>query len=207
LGSKIYLLDRDLFIDAAVYQMNWSNQQVVASDPSGAFTYTLNAGKTRIRGAELQARYASDWGLSLGGGVTYTDAKLAEDLAPEVIDAGTFGFTGDRLPRVPRWTFAGSAAYETDVSSTVAGYVQTDFNYRSGSTSSFNDLNSFNTKLPAFMLIGASVGVRMGPFDASLFVENLTDKAAVFGVDPILDGIRIYSPNPRTFGVRVRAKI
>ena len=44
-GAKVYLLDRDLFLDASLYQMDWSNQQVVASDPTGAFTYTLNAGE------------------------------------------------------------------------------------------------------------------------------------------------------------------
>jgi len=206
LGTKVYLFGRDLFIDASVYQMDWSNQQVMASDPTGAFGYTLNAGKTRIRGVELQARYSSDWGLSLGGGVTYTDAKLAEDLSPEVIAAGTFGYEGDRLPRVPRWTVAASAAYETEVSTDMTGYVQSDLNYRSGSTSSFNDQNAFNTTLDGFALIGASVGVRTGPFDIGVFVENLTGIAAAFGVDPILDGIRIYSPNPRTYGLRVQAR-
>ena len=206
LGTKVYLLGRDLFMDASIYQMDWSNQQVIASDPSGAFTYTLNAGKTRIRGAELQLRYANDGGLSLGGGVTYTSAKLAEDLSDEVIAAGTFGYKGDRLPRVPRWTIAASAAYEAEMGTDMTGYIQSDVNYRSGSTSSFNDQNSFNTALPGFALVGASVGVRTGPVDIGLFVENLTDKAAAFGVDPILDGIRIYSPNPRTFGVRVQAR-
>ncbi len=206
LGAKVYLIDRDLFLDTSIYQMDWSNQQVVASDPSGAFTYTLNAGKTRIRGAEVLLRYVSDMGLSLSGGVTYTDAKLAADLDPEVLAAGTFGFDGDRLPRVPRWTFAGAASYEGELRSGIDFYLQSDFNYRSSSTSSFNDMNSFNTELPEFLLIGVSAGLRSGPFDFGVFIENLTDKAAVYGVDPILDGIRIYSPDPRTFGVRVQAR-
>lgn len=206
LGAKAYLLGRDLFIDAAVYQMDWSNQQVTASDPTGAFVYTLNAGKTRIRGAEASINYQSDYGLDLGAGVTYTDAVLAADLSAEVISAGTIGFKGDRLPRVPEWVLAGRAGYETEIFDNATGYIQTDINYRSSSTNSFNDQNAFNTKLPAFALIGAQVGVRTGPLDISLYVENLTDKAAIYGVDPILDGIRIYSPNPRTFGLRVQGR-
>jgi iron complex outermembrane receptor protein len=203
-GTKIYLAGRDLFLDAAVYQMDWSNQQVSASDPSGAFEYVVNAGKTRIRGAELRMTYSSG-GFTAGGGVTYTDAKLAEDLSAEVLAAGTIGFEGDRLPRVPRWTFSGQAAYETEISSSASAYIQGDVSYRSGSTSSFNDLNAFNTSLPGFLLAGASVGVRTGPFDVGVFVENITNKAGRYGVDPILDGIRIFSPDPRTFGLRVRA--
>jgi outer membrane receptor protein involved in Fe transport len=204
LGTKIYLLGRDLFLDASVYHMDWSNQQVNASDPSGAFEYVVNAGKTRIRGAELRLSYQSG-GVTAGGGVTYTDAKLAADLSPEVLAAGTIGYDGDRLPRVPRWTFAGQAAYEADISSSASAYIQGDVSYRSGSTSSFNDLNAFNTQLPGFLFAGASVGVRTGPFDVSVFAENITNKAGRFGVDPILDGIRIFSPDPRTFGLRVRA--
>lgn len=204
LGTKIYLAGRDLFLDVSVYQMDWSNQQVNASDPSGAFEYVVNAGKTRIRGAELRLNYSSG-GFSAGGGVTYTDAKLAEDLSEEVIAAGTIGYKGDRLPRVPRLTFAAQVAYEADISSSASAYVQSDVSYRSGSTSSFNDLNAFNTSLPGFLLAGASAGVRTGPFDVGVFVENITNKAGRFGVDPILDGIRIFSPDPRTFGLRVRA--
>lgn len=206
LGAKAYVLGRDLFIDASVYQMDWSNQQVTASDPTGAFVYTLNAGQTRIRGAEISLNYQSDSGLSLGAGATYTDAVLAEDLSQEVLDAGTIGFEGDRLPRVPRLTMAGQVAYEAAISDGATGYIQADANYRSSSTNSFNDQNAFNTELPAFAMLGARVGVRTGPVDVSVYVENLTDKAAIFGVDPILDGIRIYSPNPRTFGMRVQGR-
>lgn len=138
--------------------------------------------------------------------MTYTDAVLAADLGPEVLAAGTFGYEGDRLPRVPRWTFAGAAGYETAIAADSSLYVQTDFNYRSSSTSSFNDQNAFNTDLPEFFLIGASAGVRIESFDLGVFVTNLTDKVAVYGVDPILDGIRIYSPEPRAFGIRVSAR-
>lgn len=204
LGTKVYLAGRDLFLDASVYQMDWSNQQVNASDPTGAFEYVVNAGKTRIRGAELSLNYQAG-GFTAGGGVTYTDAKLAQDISEEVLAAGTIGYKGDRLPRVPRWTFAAQAAYEADISSSASAYIQGDVSYRSGSTASFNDENAFNTTLPGFLLAGAAVGVRTGPFNVSVFVENITNKAGRFGVDPILDGIRIFSPDPRTFGLRIRA--
>src|SRR5690606_6347309 len=159
LGMKAYLADRRLFLDASVYQMDWSKQQLAAQDPSGAFDYVLNAGKSRIRGAELALTYTSDIGLSLGGGVTYTDAKLIQDLDPDVITAGTIGLAGDRLPRVPRWTAATQARYETDLTDTVGFYLQSDVSYRGSSTYSFNNLNTFNQTLDDFVMVGARVGV------------------------------------------------
>ena len=71
---------------------------------------------------------------------------------------------------------------------------------------SFNDLNTFNQTLPSFFLLGARVGVRTGPLDISVFAENLTDKEAIFGLDASPDGVRAYSPNPRTIGVRVQGR-
>lgn len=58
-----------------------------ATDPTGAFDSVLNAGKTCIRGAELMATYSTSFGLSLGGGITYTDAKLTRDLDADVMAA------------------------------------------------------------------------------------------------------------------------
>jgi iron complex outermembrane receptor protein len=205
-GLKAYFLDRRLFLDTSIYQLDWTNQQLGATDPSGAFEYTLNAGHTRIRGAELSLRYNTPSGFSFGGGVTYTNATLTRDLDPEVIDAGTIGFSGDRLPRVPRWTAAGSIGYETEVSSGTIFYAQGDANYRSSSTFSFNDQNVFNPRLPAFLLLGARVGVRWGPTDISLFAENITNKAAIYGIDASPDGLRAYSPTPRTIGARLQAR-
>jgi outer membrane receptor protein involved in Fe transport len=204
-GMKAYLADRHVFVDASIYQMDWSKQQLAAQDPSGAFDYVLNAGKSRIRGVELALTYFSDVGLSLGGGLTYVDAKLTEDLDADVIQAGTIGYDGDRLPRVPKWTAAAQARYETDLSETMGLYFQGDASFRGSSYHSFNDLNTFNERLDDFFIVGGRVGVTVGNFDFSVFGRNLTNKVAVYGLDASPDGIRVYSADPRTFGLQVSA--
>src|SRR5690606_32204582 len=127
--------------------------------------------------------------------------KLTEDLAADVMQAGTVGFAGNRLPRVPKWTAAAQARYETDLSDDMGLYFQSDISYRGGSTFSFNDLNTFNQKLDSFVLVGGRVGVTVGKFDLSVFARNLTNKVAVYGLDASPDGIRVYSADPRTFGL------
>ena len=206
LGTKIYLADRKIFIDTSIFQMDWSKQQLNATDPSGAFEYVLNAGKSRIRGVELALTYASGTGLSLGGGLTYTDAKLVRDLDADVIAAGTIGRAGDRLPRVPRWTASAQARYEGDLSDAVGFYLQGDVSYRGSSTYSFNNFNTFNQTLDSSFLTGARAGVTVGGFDISVFVRNLTDEVAVFGLDASPDGVRVYTADPRTFGLKISAE-
>jgi len=93
--------------------------------------------------------------------------------------------------------------YETDLTADIRGYVQAGVNYRGGSFTSFNNKNTYNTKLPAFYMISAKLGVRKDAWDLSLFGDNLTNKAAYLGVVESLDGIRVFSPRPRTVGVRI----
>ena len=205
-GLKAYLANRSVYFDASIYQMDWSNQPLAATDPSGAFEYVINAGDSRIRGAEVQLTYTSDMGLSFGGGVTYTDAKLTEDLAPDVIAAGNIGYAGDRIPRVPRWTAAGQVRYETELSSTLGFYAQSDLSYRGSSTYSFNDENAFNATLDSSLLWGAQVGIRTEKFDLGIYARNLTNEVAVFGLDASPDGQRVFSAEPRTIGAKISAR-
>ncbi len=156
-----------------------------------------------MNGVEINSTFKPMPGLSLSGSVNYVDAKLADDLPADVIAAGTFGYTGDRVPLTPKWAMTFSAEYEADLTADVRGYAQAGINYRGGSTTSFNNRNTYNTKLPAFYMINAKLGVRKDAWDLSLFGENLTDKAAYLGVVESLDGIRVFSPRPRTVGVRI----
>jgi outer membrane receptor protein involved in Fe transport len=201
-GVKSYWLERKLFIDAAVYHIDWSDQQLSAQAP-GAFAYTINAGKTTVDGVEINSTFKPLPGLSLSGSVNYVDAKLADDLPADVIAAGTYGYEGDRVPLSAKWAFNLQGEYEHDITGDMSGYVQGGLNYRGSSTTSFNNRNTYNTKLPAYYMISAKLGVRKDAWDLGLFADNLTNKAAYLGVVESLDGIRVFSPRPRTIGVRI----
>ena len=201
-GVKSYWLDRRLFIDAAYYHIDWNGQQLSAEAP-GAFAYTINAGKTQVDGVEVNTTFKPIAGLSITSSVNYVAAKLASDLPADVISAGTFGFSGDRVPLTPKWAMSLQGEYEHELTSGFSGYVQGGVNYRGGSHTSFNDQNVFNTKLPAYYLISGKLGVRKDAWDLSLFGDNLTNKAAYLGVVESIDGIRVFSPRPRTIGVRI----
>ena len=114
-GIKASLLDRKLFLDWSVYYIDWSNQQLRGTDPTGAFSHTINAGKTHVKGSEARITVTPATGLSLAGGVTYTDATLAQNLPAAVLAGGVIGFKGDQLPRSAKWSFNVLGEYDAPV--------------------------------------------------------------------------------------------
>ncbi len=204
-GVKGFFFDRALFFDLSAYRIDWNNQQLSAS-AAGAFSYTINAGKTVTKGVEFNTQLSLPMGLNFTGNVTYVDAKLAEDLPPEVVAAGTFGSKGDRVPLSPRWSAAASVIYDVPLNDSLNGFVSANLTYHGSSYSSFSRATDFDTRLPAYTLVGAKVGVRTEDnLEVTVYGDNLGNKAPYLGVVPSQDGVRIFTARPRTFGLRVRS--
>ncbi|MGV8959803.1 MAG: TonB-dependent receptor [Stenotrophomonas sp.] len=130
LGVKSDWLDGQLRVNASLYQIDWTNQQLTETGPVTrkdgtlfATSYTTNVGESRIRGFELESQwaFASGWLASLA--YSYTDAEILNfinqdqaDLfstspAPSLKDpaANAAGYT---LPRVPKQKFTVGLMYD-----------------------------------------------------------------------------------------------
>jgi outer membrane receptor protein involved in Fe transport len=204
-GVKKYFFNHKMYMDASVYYIDWTGQQLSATAP-GAFAYTINAGRTNTYGAELDLTANPIEGLTLGGDLTYTNATLGSDLPADVVRAGTPGVKGDRIPLTAEWAGALRADYERPIANIVRGYVQGDLTYRGSSASQFEPADLFYTKLPAYTLVDLKAGVRIKDYDVGVFVHNAGNSAAFLGLSAATDGTRVYSPPPRTVGVQLLAK-
>ncbi len=200
LGVKNYFWDRRGYLDLSVYRIDWSDQQVESADPSGAFEFRVNAGKTVIHGVELQGSVMPVSGLTIGGGIVYTDAQLAEDLPATTL---AIGLDGDTLPGVAEWSASLRIGYEWPVSATIDAYTNLSASYRSSTATAFNSTDPNYFELDPYTLVDASIGLRTGTWDFRVFSQNLTDEAAQLAMNPGPDGLRIYSPRPITIGARV----
>jgi iron complex outermembrane receptor protein len=110
-GVKSQWFDRRLTVNAAAYQIDWSNMQISATSANGAFSYLTNAGKARIKGFEIEAIARPMRGLTLNATAAFVDAKLTEDQANStILITGSTGLRGDEFPNVA--DFSGSAAAE-----------------------------------------------------------------------------------------------
>ncbi|MNM57720.1 Pesticin receptor precursor [compost metagenome] len=120
LGIKSDWLDGTLRMNANLYQIDWTNQQLTETGPvirkNGslfATSYTTNVGESRIRGFELESQWAFAKGWLASLAYSYTDAEILNFLsqdqadlfsdsnAPTLADpaANAAGYT---LPRVPK---------------------------------------------------------------------------------------------------------
>ncbi len=203
LGAKSYLFNRNTFIDVSIYRIDWADQQLNATDASGAFDFTINAGKTNVNGAELQITTHPVEGLTLSGGLVYTDSSLSEDLP---VSAGVPGLKGDRVPRVSEWAASQRVEYEFDLSGSLEGYLQETASYRGSSNTTFNSADPNFVELDSYVVVDIAGGLRQGNWDVRLFVNNVTNEEAQYAIDVSPDGQRVYSPRPRTIGVRLSSE-
>jgi iron complex outermembrane recepter protein len=204
-GVKGYAFDNMLTFEAAVFHIDWKDQQVPAVSANGAFTFTTNAGKSVVNGAELEATLRPLAGLTFTTGLTYTDSHLTEDQPPTSGDESAPGQEGDRLPYVSKWGWTGTAEYEWPAFGEWTGYARANASYKSKAYTAFNTDNPFYRETGDYVLADLAAGIRTEKLDIGLMVRNITDKAAQVSVEVIPDGYRVFTVRPRTIGITVRA--
>ena len=147
--------------------------------------------------ADLTLRPAIASGLSLTAGLGLLETKLGSFLA----GAGPVP-KGNELPDAPSLSFNGGAAYEVNVSGSVAARLAFNARYQS---SAFKDaLNDPLIAADAFWVFDARASVfRDQDWDVSVWGKNITDKRYVTqGVNQLSFGLgfRVYGA-PATYGV------
>src|SRR3546814_4441453 len=80
-----------------------------------------------------------------------------------------------RLPDIARWTMAGNAVWGTSVGETGYAYVRGDVQYVGPRPS---ELGPTSLPVADYTLVNLRVGLNTGPYQFSLFANNLTDERA-----------------------------
>lgn len=198
-GYKADLLDKRLFIEAALFDIRWDKlQQPIAI---GATTLTGNAGKAESRGLELALRYKIDERFSLDGSLAYTDAKLTED-------APALGPSGARLPNSARLSAMLGGRYTFDLGGKPA-YAGLTMRHVGQRNAGFDAPNTSvpNFSLPRYTLADLQLGIDIDGWTVGGFVRNIADKRALSGADTALTAfggpLRATPVQPRTIGMNL----
>jgi outer membrane receptor protein involved in Fe transport len=208
-GFKNTLFDRKLLLNVDVFQIDWSDMQITGRTPNGAFSFITNAGKARVRGAELEATIRPTAGFTITGNASYIDAKLRENQSNANVSAP--GLKGDRIPYVPKFSAGIGAQYVWALTDTLSGFARIDGNTVGGSYSDFRPTGTFTRKIDSYQLVNARLGVE-GPdnkWGAYLFVTNLFDDTAITRSQSSAIAVGrtlVNSAAPRTIGVNVRTR-
>ncbi|WP_346859184.1 TonB-dependent receptor [uncultured Draconibacterium sp.] len=99
LGFKSSMANNRLYFDAAVFYIDWKEQQIDVPVPGGRGNMKTNAGESVSKGFELfvKARPGKNWEATLGYG--YTHATFIDHVVSEELN-----YNGNFIPYVPRST-------------------------------------------------------------------------------------------------------
>lgn len=189
-------LDKRLTVNANAYWIDWTDQQVaVRLSPGAVFdTQTVNAGKSRLYGFELELSGRPTNTLNLYAGAGYSNTKFTDfDVTVGELSASA---QGNEFANAPRWTLSGGATWRHPGGIT----ANVNANYRSAVYQDTVD-QAFRDLLGR-TIVNAKLGWQGENFGAYLIVSNLFDvqKPSVFFLD--FDGrTRGLLTDPRIFGL------
>jgi iron complex outermembrane recepter protein len=218
IGEKAKLFDNWLTINSDFYYIKWSGVQETVALPCG-YTYEANAGDGRTFGPEIEidAKLSAEW--SLAASASYTDAKInhpdAQFVAAVLTNPVPGGVSGcpsvnncSSIPilNVPKDAASLSLIYSTKV---LNGYQLTARVSDIYVGTAYDQAYAFGITLPSYNIASARVGLGTNKWNATLFVDNLTNKIAEltsnntqfqFNIPQL---VRISTNQPRTFGTEI----
>jgi iron complex outermembrane receptor protein len=205
-GIKSEFWEKRAMLDLAAFYIKWHNIQVQGFQPNTGFTYLDNGGTASSQGVSLDGSIHPVGGLTVSGNITYTNAKLTEDV-PEIN-----GLDGDRLPYIPQWSGAAQANYSwaltNDLTAQVGGGLRVVGNRYSNVSS-----NPYALEFKSYDAIDLDAALTFRKYTARLFVKNAADTRA-YNFDTLIQSALTTASvqtertviQPRTIGIAVDAK-
>jgi outer membrane receptor protein involved in Fe transport len=185
-GGKMATPDHHYSVNAALFQMNWTNIQQTIIAPVSYITLIVNAGDAVVRGGELEvdARPVSD--VELHAGVGYEDATISSG-------ALYWQPTGSPVYNVPKVTANASGTFTMPLEGETSAFLTLDGSYTGASYSgtagcqlntataqyfpcpsvSATDLMGSAPRRAGFSVFNARVGLDFGQSQLALYAQNL----------------------------------
>lgn len=229
IGLRSDFFGGDVGLRSNLFYVDWRDQQVMVLTESRDDSFTANAAKSRLYGAEIEADWRGPQGFSAYASLGYTRTRFEDFVEgrtvttgdPTAITPGTAlnlllppppprDFSGNEFARAPRWAASVGGARDTlgdgwlaalSVSVTDDAFDDPDNDPRSGA-----DRRT---------LIDARVGYRLGAFTLSLAGRNLLDETyavrrTFLDPDPAFSrdraGRLVTYGDPRRFSLQLEAR-
>ena len=234
LGLKSQFADQRVQLDLAAFRIDWDDIQVASS--FNGVGGLVNGGEATSEGAELSTvfRATDDW--TIGFNVAYTKASVKNDFVPTVIPQAppgappfdvvlTTGLAGDRMPYVPKLSWALTTEYAFGTSSGFNGQVgaalrgvgdrlnDTTERLRitapgDPSTVLAEDEITLPLELDSYRALDLYAGIGKNGWELRVYANNITNEGAWSSLSPLngaLSGTHVQVAGvpirPRTFGI------
>ncbi len=137
-GMKSSLFNNLLYADLAFFYIDWRNQQIYQTVPSGRGSMLKNAGKSESKGVEAAVKSAPVHGFEASVSYGYTHATFVHNVLNATTD-----YSGNFIPYVPRHTLSAQLNKSFEIrNSAVLDQVKLNLLYRATGKIYWNEANS-----------------------------------------------------------------
>ena len=188
LSYRSVWLEGDLMVNANLFYTEWEDQQVQTQlSPRQYDVETRNAGKSEIKGFELEGFYYPTESLSITAGLGYADSEFTDYKYPNPkqdpdVDGDEFvELTGRSFADAPTWTANVAVNYEFESGL----YLNVNANYNDEAKAYLDPTKSLSKEELAInadpendsrTLVNAQLGYDFGDYQVRLNVSNLLDE-------------------------------
>jgi iron complex outermembrane recepter protein len=167
-GIKSILFGNRLFGDFSLFYIDWRNQQIYQTVPSGQGSMLKNAGRSFSRGVELSLTallpFKSEVSFSWG----HTDARFVTNKVNATTD-----HSGNYIPYVPSSTIMGSLTKKFEFISGFINAASVSLNYNGTGKIYWDESNS--TSQDYYGLLGGTIAVSIRNITVEAWGKNITN--------------------------------
>ncbi len=193
-GLKARLFGGAVRLGANLYHITYSGLQSSYTTTGGVGAY-LNIGDAHSTGLDLDLTWRTPIkGLSLSAVGNYNVSKY-DKVDPRVTLQFPNVRAGGRLVNAAKFNFRIDANYDHKLNDEISVFGNANF----GETGDRPTIAGILA--PKYELVGATIGLRRGPYEIAVFGENLTDER---GPTDYFATALLTGPVPRTIGMRLR---
>jgi hypothetical protein len=193
-------LSRSLYADLAVFYIDWKNQQIYQTVPSGRGSMLKNAGHSVSKGAEITVKSAPIKGFDFMLAYGFTDATFLS----YVVDAKT-NYDGNYLPYVPRHTVSFQATKSVRIrNNPVLDNIKLSALYRGAGDINWNEENTY--KQSYYGLLDGKVSFMRKSVQFDIWAKNLLNTSYNAFFFEALGNKYVQVGRPMQFGVNMSLK-
>ncbi|WP_373475847.1 TonB-dependent receptor [Sphingorhabdus sp.] len=204
IGGKFSLFDRQVQLNLAAYQIDWSNIQITVFDQNiSNQTFTTNLVDARIRGLEGDLTWRATQELTLNSAFSFNDSELTRYRKNTTV----LRPLGSPLALSPKFQFNARLHWEKELSSGLVPFAQVGFHHVGKSISdiidnvdiryqSFNPTLGYAGSIPVtYNGVLVSPGDVISPIPAAQRLASYSTVSASFGVSKDEWRIELFGDN------------
>jgi len=170
IGVKTPVVKDFLHADIALFYIDWKNQQIYQTVPSGRGSMLKNAGHSASKGAEISMRASLNRGYEFNISYGYTHATFLSHIVNTELN-----YNGNFLPYVPRHTLAVNAAKNFSIkNSSLVDNIRVNLLYRCNGEIFWDEENS--TEQAFYGLGDGKVSFTKGSIQFEIWSRNILNE-------------------------------